>query len=96
MTMWFDRRPGDVVMTAPDEAGGAIAIFADEFDRVRQPADIGGRELKVTGRFRGPCPLCKEEVRIIELEDDYGVIECPTDKFVWYKRRPAAAPEESP
>jgi hypothetical protein len=94
MTMWFDRQPGDVVMTAEDEAGGAVMVFGRSFDRVRQPAEIGGRQLKVLAQFHGPCPVCKSEVLHHDLEEDYGVAECMADGFLWYKKR--AAETEQP
>jgi hypothetical protein len=89
MTMWFERGVGDQVMSAPDETGGAVMVYGTAFDWIRQPADIGGRALRVLSQFRGPCPVCKSEVLHHELEEGYGVAECFADGFLWYKR-PAA------
>lgn len=89
MTMWFERAVGDVVVGAPDETGGGVVIYgAQYFDRVRQPPEIGGRELKVVDRFQGECPVCKSEVLHHRLEDDYGVAECMADGFLWYRVKP--------
>jgi hypothetical protein len=86
MTHWFDRKPGSIVSQSCDDP--AMLLVGDEPpDWVRQPPELGARELRVLEAFAAPCPKCRDEqpVRHLLLEDRYGVAECPSCNFVWYR-----------
>lgn len=93
MTIWFDRKPGDFV-SLDSEEGKTLLIGDAPPDWARQPPEIGGRTLRVLGTHMAPCPMCQSEypVRHLELEDRYGVAECFTDGFVWYRKHEETTP----
>ena len=85
-TMWFTRTPGSIVDESSEEEG-ALLIGRGDPDWVRMPAELGGRELKVLEARPGVCPKCGAQARHLDLEDRYGVAECPGDGFVWYRTK---------
>jgi hypothetical protein len=89
MTHWFNRRPGDVVAEGVDDP--TMSLVGDVVpDWVRLPPELGSAQIKVTGAFRAPCPMCRGgEVRHLEAEA-FRVAECSTHGFVWYRTKPGA------
>lgn len=87
MTMWFNRKPGDVASQGSEDET-ALLIGDSPPDWVRLPPDLGGTQLKVLGVCHAECPKCHApNVRHLDLEQGYGVAECTGDGFVWYRRR---------
>lgn len=89
MTMWFDRKPGDVVSIGVDDPTTLLLSDGGPPDWVRTPPEVGGQKLKVVRAFIQKCPLCDIEqlVRHLECEQGYFVAECVHHGFAWYKRK---------
>jgi len=88
MTMWFNRRPGDIAAESTEDPTATLVGSAPP-DWVRLPAHLGGQQLRVLGHEESTCPKCDAPARRLELEDNYGVAECRACGFVWYRRRDA-------
>ena len=95
MTMWFDRKPGDIVSIGSEEEGDPSTILLASSDAlpdwIKTPpelGELGGQKLKVIRGFTAACPMCATEnlVRHIECSGALFVAECKVHGFAWYKR----------
>ena len=89
MTEWFNRRTGDPVSVGLDEDQAMVLIGDQTPDWVRLPPELGSTTLKVLGKFRSECPMCEDgaPVKHLQCADGYGVAECKSHGFVWYRAR---------
>ena len=92
MTYWFDRAPGQIVVSSADASQPEedprleehlLLIGADAPDWIRAPAELGGQQLRVKTIFGAPCPMCYREtedespVRTYDFErSDFICAEC--------------------
>lgn len=84
MTEWFNRAPGGASVSEDDPS---MLLVGDQTpDWVRLPPELGSAQLRVLGAFFDPCPRCKgAPVKHLACEQRYGVAECSTCSFVWYR-----------
>jgi hypothetical protein len=70
VTYWFDRYPGQTVVSTADAEQHEedprlqehmLLIGADAPDWIRAPAELGGAQLRVKTIFGAPCPMCYAE-----------------------------------
>lgn len=83
---WFDRRPGEGLIAQDDPH---VILLGDQTpDVVRLPPELGRGELRVTGAFRGACPMNEgcPDCQHLRLEEGYSVAECIGHGFIWYRR----------
>lgn len=92
MTYWFNRRPGQFVVSSADEEQPyedprleehMLLVGADAPDWIRTPRELGGQQLRVKSIFGAPCPMCyaanedETAVRTYSFEgSDYFCAEC--------------------
>ena len=92
MTYWFDRYPGQTVVSSADASQPEedprlqehmLLIGADAPDWIRAPAELGGAQLRVKTIFGAPCPMCYRDtedespVRTYDFEgSDFFCAEC--------------------
>ena len=89
MTEWFEREKGDSgPLMKVDEDGGVmvVSMYGSVPDWVCTPPELGSEKFRVTGKFRGQCPMCKERTVVhLEIDAPYGVAQChDACGFVWY------------
>ena len=87
-TEWFNRKAGSPAAQGRDDPT-MLLLGGEVPDWVHLPSELGGTQLKVQGTHAAPCPMCKggPDVRHLELENRYGVAECPVHGFAWYRRK---------
>lgn len=86
-TAWFNRRPGDFASPSTEDETMLLVGNGDP-DWVRLPSELGGARVRVSGSFRGPCPVCtsKHPVKHLVLEGTpFRVAECVERGFLWYR-----------
>ena len=95
MTERFTKRAGSEVLESIDD--DCLTLIGKPVPHwVRLPDEIGGARVSVLGVLYTGCPACGDGGAPVEhyvCEDGYGVAECPTHAYVWY-RVPQTAPEE--
>ncbi len=100
MTHWFNRRPGQDVVSTSDQNQPPhderldehmMLVGATHFDWARVPPETphsdAGKQLRAKSRFVAPCPKCQRECLHHTFEgSELQVAEC-TDgcAFIWYK-----------
>ncbi len=90
---FFDKRPGDKVLTKVLEDGTVMAILGDVVpDVVRLPSELGGHVVKVLSHITASCIAkdCDQHHHHYRLDHDVGigkinVCGCPKHGFLWYK-----------
>jgi len=97
VTEWFDRHPGQQVMTGePDLDGSVMMLIMDPDsppDWVVGSSGLGldsGRRLRVIDHHLSPCPKCKMPrscLHLILADTELRVCECLQCGFVWYRMR---------
>jgi hypothetical protein len=85
-TAWFERERGSELTHAVDDPSFVMPADVTP-DWVRLPPELGGAELRVIEAHRAECPKCKAEapVRHLVAEHGYGVADCATCGFTWYR-----------
>ena len=84
---WFDREAGDTVAHSKNDPS-MVLLGNGAPDWVRLPTELGGMKLRVRGHFRGACPACEAcpDCAHLSLDEGYGVAECVSHGFLWYRR----------
>lgn len=87
-TLWFERMAGEHAATN-DEDPNMVLLGSGAPDWVRLPEELGGTTLRVQGHFRGACPAAEAcpDCAHLTLAEGYGVAECVSHGFMWYRRR---------
>lgn len=95
-TMWFEKRAGMPVSQGIDEPTALLIDDGESLpDWVRTPPNLGplgNMKIAVESAHRAECPMCgANAVRHLRLAETagerLGVVECPVDGFVWYRRK---------
>lgn len=85
-TEWFDRKIESPGVAQGQEDPSMLLIGDTTPDWVRLPPQLGGKEVRVLETFTMACPgNCGGKHKTHRLEDNYGVSECPTKGFLWFK-----------
>lgn len=104
MTEWFNRAPGQNVVSSSDQEqryddqldDHMLIIGANSFDWARVPPETphpdAGRRLRVKDRHAAPCPKCEVVCTHHTFEGSrLQVAECTNGcNFLWYQLRQPA------
>ena len=84
-TLWMDREPGKM-RTVEAPGGGYLTVIGTP-DWVRLPDELGGKAVRVLGRFNRRC-VCGDDHSVphFELDSEAGVAECERIGFAWYMK----------
>lgn len=85
---WFQRRAGEHVAEGTSDPSMTL-IGSGTPEWVRLPEELGGTTLRVEKSFVAACPAAEvcADCRHLHLANRYGVAECLSHGFLWYRRR---------
>lgn len=108
MTHWFNRAPGQFVLSSADQEHHddqldehMLIIGADVADWARVPVETphpdAGKKLRVKSAFAAPCPKCDRPCRHYDFDaSPLQVAECLNGcTFIWYTLREAEETQET-